>query len=284
MAIEIVTLAISILALAVSVLVFIDSRNKTKILKEQNEDNRKKTEIMENQLKLLQAQSESKQDIREAVKILEDIQERITKLNTIKYDWGDFGSIAPQRFLEMLHDSGTQSITWDVRPYAIFGKTVGDKGVLPSDAKTFDTFKVLFETLVPKSDTDFVISFISEPGIDLDEEHEIDEILVKDYVKDIYSLKSILDELKKVEKVVNMYNCTLLSDIQEVYHRILRCLFGIMGKSYKLEINPKTKARELPNHLLSFTCLGTWQDCVKDLKEKHNLRLFEITRRMRESM
>ena len=283
MAIEIVTLTISVLALVVSILVFVDSRSKTKILKEQNEDNRKKTEIMENQLKLLQAQSESKQYVRETFEIIENIQGKIAKLNTAKYDWGNFDKLASQRFLEMSHDSGSPTINWKVRPYSIFRKSIGES-YLQTDAKTFEAFKAIFETNVPKAETDFIISFLSDPKIESSDEKMITTILVKDYVKDIYSLKLILDELKKMEKVINMYDSSLVSDIEEVYGRILRCLFSVMGKDYVLEISSKIKAKELPNHLLTFICFNTWEECVKDLKEKHNLRLFDIKRRLSETV
>ena len=283
MALEIVTLAISVLALVLSILVFIDSRNKTKILKEQNEDNRKKTEIMESQLKLLQAQSESKQDIRNARKIIEGIQEGITKFDPSKYNWGDFGKIASKNLLEMLHDSGNPTLTWEGKPYAIFGKSVGYGEIITAEVKTFDTFKVLFETMVPKSDAEFLIRFISTPKIWLDSEHELDRILIKDYVKDIYSLKLMQEELNKVEKVVSMYDCALISDIQSVYYRILTRLFDAMRNKYTLEISSKIKAKELPNYLTRFISTDVWQDCVNELKETFEPRLFKITRQLRES-
>jgi hypothetical protein len=89
-----VTLILSVLALVVSLLGFLDNRSKTRILREQTEDNRNKTAIMQDQLKLLQEQSESKQDIRNAIAILGEVQERIAKFNVGKYDWGDFERVA----------------------------------------------------------------------------------------------------------------------------------------------------------------------------------------------
>ena len=281
MAIEIVTLTISILALAVSILVFIDSRNKTKILKDQNEDNRKKTEIMESQLKLLQTQSESKQDIRNTIKIIEGIQEGITKFDPSQYNWGNFG-IASQRLLEILHDSGGQNLTWEGNPYSIFGVVAGRDEIGLSTLKTFNAFKTFLETKIPKTDTDFTIRFISSPKIELDSEHEVRDILVEDYLKDIYSLKLMIEELKKVEKVVNMYDSSLVSDMQNVYHKILNSLFDAMSRQYTLEISSKIKAKELPNQLIKFISLDVWQDCVNELKEIKP-RLFEIIRQLRES-
>lgn len=282
MAIEIVTLTISILALAVSILVFIDNRNKTKILKDQNEDNRKKTEIMESQLKLLQKQSESKQDIRKTIKIIGGIQEGITKFDPSQYNWGNFGKIASQRLLEMLHDSGGQKLTWEGQPYMIFGVGAGREEYGISQLKTFNAFKVFLETKIPKTDTNFTIRFLSSPKIELDSEHELKDILVEDYLKDIYSLKLMLEELKKVEKVVNMYDSSLVSDIQSVYYKILNSLFDAMNRKYTLEISSKIKAKELPNQLIKFISLDVWQDCISRLKEIKP-RLFEITRQLRES-
>jgi hypothetical protein len=127
MEIQIVTLTLSILALIVSLLVFVD--------------NRKKTGIMEIQLKLLQEQSKSKQDTRKALEIVSELQEKIPKLGTKKYNWGDFG-IAPQRFLEMLHDSGHSRIIWEVTPYTLFGKSIGNgKGYSMQDIINFEAFK-----------------------------------------------------------------------------------------------------------------------------------------------
>ena len=283
MALEIVTLAIGIFALVVSILVFIDSRSKTKILREQNEDNRKKTEIMENQLKLLQAQSESKQDIRNALTIIEGIEEGINKFDPSLYNWGDFGKIAPQRLLEMLHDSGNPNLIWGGKPYAIFGTIAGHEEYGLSRLKTFDAFKVFFETMVPKTDTNFTIRFISTPKIELDSERELQDILVKDYVKDIYSLKLMIEELKRVEKVVNMYDCALVSDMQNTYLKILNSLFDAMSKGYTLDISSQIKAKELPNHLTKFISLDVWQGCVNELKKNFKSRLFEISRQLRES-
>jgi len=280
MTIEIVTLAISILALSVSILVFIDSRNKTKILKDQSEDNRKKTEIMESQLKLLQKQSESKQDIRNTIKIIEGIQEGITKFDPSQYNWGNFGKIASQRLLEVLHDSGGQTLTWEGMPYAIFGVAAGKS--LTSQMKTFNAFKAFLERKIPKKDTDFTIRFLSDPKIELDSEHELNYILVEDYLKDIYSLELMIEELKKVEKVVNMYDPSIVEDMQDVHYKILNSLFKAMGVKYKLEISSKIKVKELPNQILKSISLDVWQDCVNELKEMKP-RLFEIIRHLRES-
>jgi hypothetical protein len=84
----------------------------------------------------------------------------------------------------------------------------------------------------------------------LDSDHELDYVLVEDYGKDIYSLKLMLEELKKVEKVVNMYDSSLVSDMQNVYYKVLNSLFDAMQRHYTLEICSKIKAKELPNQLL----------------------------------
>ena len=282
MEIEIVALVISGSALAVSILVFIDSRNKTKILKEQNEDNRKKTEIMESQLKLLQAQSESKQDIRNAIMITEGVAEGIKKFDPSKYNWGDF-RVVPQKLLELLHDSGNPTLTWTGEPFMLFGTAAGSEEFGMSKLKTFDAFKVFFEIMLPRTGVDLTIRFLSTPKISLDANNELKDILVEDYVKDIYSLKLMIDELKKVEKVMNMYDCDIISDMQNIYYKILNSLFSAMNRKYQLEISSKIKAKELPNHLTKVISLDVWQDCIDELKKDFEPRLFEITRKLRES-
>jgi hypothetical protein len=278
----IVTLILSVLALVISLLGFLDNRSKTRILREQTEDNRNKTAIMQNQLKLLQEQSESKQDIRNATAILGEIQERIAKFNVGKYDWGDFGRLAPQKLLEALHDSGKQSIVWDVRPYSIFGRAVGDN--IMSEAKSFDAFRRLFETIAPVSKADLTIRFLSSPKIEINTDVEIQEVLVKDYVTDIYSLLVMYEKLKSVETVVDMYDHSLISDIQKVYFRITGALYERMNKSYELEISSKIKAKELPSHLLRFVSLDVWNGCVNELRDAIIPRISEATRRLRESV
>lgn len=277
-----VTLILSVLALVVSLLGFLDNRSKTRILKEQTEDNRNKTAIMQDQLKLLQEQSESKQDIRNAIAILSEVQERITKFNIGKYDWGDFGRVAPQKLLEALHDSGEQSIVWKVNPYSIFGKGVGDSIV--SEAKSVDAFRRLFERIVLDSKTDLTIRFLSSPKIEVNTDTEIGQVLVKDYVADIYSLVVMYERLKSVEKVVDMYDNSLISDIQKVYFRISGALYERMASSYKLEISSKIKTKELPNHIFKFVSLDIWNGCVNELKDVIIPRIFETTRRLRESV
>jgi len=277
----IVTLILSVLALVVSLLGFLDNRSKTRILREQTEDNRNKTVIMQDQLKLLQEQSESKQDIRNAIAILGEVQERIAKFNVDKYDWGDFGRVAPQKLLEALHDSGKQSIVWDVRPYSIFGKSVG--GTLFNEAKSVDAFRRLFETIVPDSKADLTIRFMSSPKIEVNTDVEIQQVLVKDYVTDIYSLVVMCERLKSVEKVVDLYDHSVISDIQKVYFRITGALYERMAKSYELEISSKIKTKELPSHLLRFVSLDIWNGCVNELRDIIP-RISEATRRLRESV
>lgn len=278
----IVTLILSVLALVISLLGFLDNRSKTRILKEQTEDNRNKTAIMQDQLKLLQEQSESKQDIRNAIAILGEVQERIAKFNVGKYDWGDFGRVVPQKLLEALHDSGKQSIVWKVNPYSILGKALGDN--LMSEAKNVDAFRRLFERIVPNSKTDLTIRFLSSPKIEVNTDTEIEQVLVKDYVADIYSLVVMYERLKSIEKVVDMYDHSLISDIQKVYFRISGALYEAMTGSYELEISSKIKAKELPSHLLRFVSLDIWNGCVNELKDVIIPRIFETTRHLRESI
>lgn len=287
----ILTLILSILALLISVLGFLDNRKKTKILKEQNEDNRKKTEIMEKQLNLvqeqtqiLQRQSESRQDIQKTLKIVNEIQEGIPKLGVEKYDWGDFGKFAPIRFLEMLHDSGETSISWEVYLGALFGKTVG-KGteMLRLDVNNFEAFERLFSDMVPKPETEFVIGYISTPKIMLNTDVEIDTIQVRDYVTEIYSLAIVYEKLKSVEKIVNMYDSSILLDIQKLYTRILNSLYENFAQDQEIKIESKIKTKDMKNHLLKFVSLDIWQECIKELKQNVSPRLIEITRHLRES-
>lgn len=279
----IITLILSALALVTSILVFLDNKNKTKILKDQNEDNRKKTGIMEKQLKLLQEQSESQQDVRNALKIVGEIQERIPKLGKEKYDWGDFGRIAPQRFLEMLHDSGEPSILWQVAPLFLFGHSIGS-GKIKGDVNNFEAFEKLFTEIAPKPGTEFAIGFISIPKIMLNSDVEISKIQVKDYLLEIYTLAVLYEKLNSVEKIVNMYDSSVLPDIQKLYTKALRALFEIFGFSKDIEINSKIKTKEMPSYLLGFISLDVWQECIKELKENIRPRLIEITRHLRESM
>lgn len=287
MEIEILTLVLSVvlsaLALAVSVLVFLDSRNKTKILREQNEDNRKKTEIMENQLKLLQEQSESKQDTRKALEIVSEIEERIHKLGVRKYNWGDFG-IAPQRFLEMLHDSGQSSIIWEVNSYSLFGKGIGTADdLLPHYVHSFEGFKKLLREMIPKPETKFTIAYISTPKIWLDPDNEIDKIQVKDYLMEVYSLGTMCKDLKSVEKVVSMYDASILSDLQELYSKALRALYKVFLKEHKIEIDSKIKTKDMQSHLLRFITFDKWKESIKELKKNIRPRLIKAMRDLQES-
>ena len=284
MEIEIVTLALSILALVVSVLVFLDSRNKTKILREQNEDNRKKTEIMESQLKLLQEQTESKQDTRKALNIVSEMQERIRNLGVEKYDWGDFGMV-PRKILEMLHDSGQSSIIWEVHPFTLFGIGIGRaEAPISFDVHSFEAFEKLFGEMVPKPETNFTIKYFSTPKIWVDTDNEIDAIQVKDYLMEVYSLGTMCEDLKSIEKVVSMCDASILSDLQKLYSKALRALYEAFLKYPKIEISSKIKTKDLQNHLLRFIAFDMWQESIKELKKDIRPRLIKVMKDLQESM
>jgi hypothetical protein len=280
----IITLILSIIALLISILGFLDNRKKTKILEDQNEDNRKKTEIMEKQLNLLQEQSESGQDMRNAVKVVSEIQEEISDLGTEKYDWGDFGRVAPQRFLEKLHDSGEPNIFWTITPLSLFGKSIG-KGetTFTKNVNNFEAFKRLFAEMVPKPQTDFTILFLSNPKIMLNPNVEIDKIQVKDYVTEIYSLTVMYDNLKRVEESVNMFDSSILPDIQRIYNKALASLYGIFEGDQEIEISSKIKTKDMQSYLLRFVPLDSWENCIKELKENTRPKMLETMRHLRES-
>lgn len=237
---------------------------------------------MQDQLKLLQEQFDSKQDIRNAIAVLSEVQEKITKFNVGNYDWGDFARVVPQKLLEVLHDSGRQSIVWKVNPYLIFGKGVGDS--ILSQVKSLDAFRRLFETIVPNPKADLTIHFLSSPKIKTNNDTEIEQVLVKDYVTDIYSLVVMCEQLKSVEKVVDLYDPSLISDIQKVYFSITEALYERMTGTYELEISSKIKTKELPSRLLAFVSLDIWNRCVNELRDVIIPRISEATRRLRESV
>jgi hypothetical protein len=263
-----VTLGLSLLALAISILGFFDNRSKTKIMK--------------SQLKLLQEQADSKQDIRKAIEVTDGIIAKIASFDVGKYDWGDFGRFASSYLLEFLHDSGEQSVVWRVSPLDIFDVTT----LLDSAAcgvRTFDVFRRLFEEKVPKADTDFTILFMSRPKIMLTPSEELSRIVVKDYVTDIYSLGIILAELKSVDNILSLYDPSLIDNVEEVYLRILEALYHRLTdrNHYELAISSKIKVKELPYQLLRFIAFDVWDECVDELKDKTRTRLFEVLRSMR---
>jgi hypothetical protein len=269
----ILTSILSILALLISILGFLD--------------NRKKTKILEKQLSLLQQQSESRQDTRNALKIVTEIQGEIARLGVEKYDWGDFGRTAPLRFLEMLHDSGEQSIVWKVHLITLFGKTIG-KGTgtvrMLEDIRNFEAFETLFAEMVPEPETTFIASYISTPQIMLNPDIEIDSLQVKDFVTEIYSLAIMYQKLNSAEKIVNMYDSSILLDIKKLYTKVLRSLYEKrFGEIQEIEINSKIKTKDMKNYLLRFVSLDTWQECIKELKENIKPRLIDVMRHLQES-
>jgi hypothetical protein len=263
-----VTLGLSLLALVIAILGFFDSRNKTKIMK--------------SQLKLLQEQADSKQDVRKAIEVADGIIAKIGSFDVGKYNWGDFGSFASSYLLEVLHDSGEPSVLWRVSALDIFGVTTLQDSAA-CGVRTFDVFRRLFEEMVPKADTDFNILFSSSPKIMQTPNKELMTIFVKDYVTDIYSLGIMVVQLKSVEDTLSLYDPSLFANVEEIYLRILDALYHKLTDKhrYELVISSKIKVKELPYQLLKFIAFDVWNECIDELRTKTRTRLYEVIRNMR---
>ena len=290
----IITLLLSISAIAISILVFIDNRNKTKImnkqlhlLEEQSNDNLNKTKIMNEQLLLLKEQSEGKQDLRNAAKKITNIRDKIAALDRIKYDWGVFGKLASQSLLEQLHDSGSQKITWKVYPNMLFGQ-------FTMLLDSFDKFLKFFEEKIPalkkNSEPIFpnslepVVNFSSTPKIEETPNVPVEKIVVKDYFEAIYSLKIIHDELESIAKTVNLYDSSLIEETQKIYLKILKAFYKRTQATTELEISTQIKAKELPEYVLKILAFDIWKQCVNELQETVTPRLCEVEKRIMASV
>ncbi len=290
----IITLLLSITAIAISILVFIDNRNKTKImnkqlhlLEEESKDNINKTKIMNEQLLLLKEQSEGKQDLRNAAKIVTNVREKIAALDRIRYDWGAFGKFASQSLLEQLHDSGSQKITWTVYPNMMFGQ-------FTMLLDSFNKFVKFFEEKIPAMNKnpqpalfpilEPIVNFSATPKIEENPNVTVEKILVKDYAGAIYSVKIMHDELESIAKTINLYDNSLIEEIQKIYLKMLKAFYERTQKTSELEISTQIKAKELPEYILRIVAFDVWKQCVNELREKITPRLCEVEKRIMASI
>lgn len=237
-------------------------------------DNRKKTRIMSNQLMLLQEGAESKKEIREAIRVIDNIQEKITKMVTATYDWGDFKSVY-LKLLEKLHDSGNPIITWAVSIYSIFEYKL-------SDFRSFDSFRNFFEKSVREIKPHALKSpwfrFKSMPDV------EIDYIYVGEYVEDLYSILVIYKQLKNAEKIVNVYDQYVIPDILEIYLKMLKSFYDTINRKTKLTISSKMKTEQMSDYLLKIVAFDLWKNCVSSMHYDVMPRLYEIKGQMLRSL
>lgn len=257
-----ISLLFSILAFLVSILVFWDNRNKT--------------EIMKNQLGLLQEQMESKKDVRDAIRAIGEVQKAIEAIDTDRYDWGDFGGTSYISILENLHDSGESAIKWKV-----FFVNVLEMFLLQK--VSFEQFRRLFEDEVSKANKRLIVTFDSEPKIEASPEVEVNTIDLTGYFKDIYSVRMMQERLKGVEKVVNLYDSTLITGIGELYLKALKAFYVRMENGAELTISRKMKTAEIGDLLLTFVALDNWKLCVDELRGSVTQRLYDIERHLIES-
>lgn len=260
-----ISIALSILAILISIFVFAD--------------NRKKTRIMTEQLKITQEQVESKKEIRNFMKTISDVQEKITKITSMSYDWGDFGFIAYLRLLETLHDSGKTIITWKVKTLWFLGEVVLESS---SEWTSFDSFLKRFEKLVSDPKTKMVIQFWSNPKLGASEGVEQKEIDVRDYFRDILLLQRISDELRSNKKIIGLYDISIPDDIQEIYLKIMRIIHQRILSGYELIIKPEMKTKDISNYLLTLIGFDVWTECIQDINGQIIPRLFDMQRRMLE--
>jgi len=258
-----VSLLFSILAFLVSILVFWDNRNKTKIMK--------------NQLGLMQEQTEGKQDIRDAIKTTGEVLKTIETINIRRYDWGDFGGVSYLRLLEKLHDSGESSIKWNV----FFLQFLGDSLLKKF---SFEQFRRLFEDKVSEAGRELTAMFSSEPKIEASPDVEVKVIPLKDYFSDLYSVRLIEERLKSAEKIVNLYDRSLIADIDELYLKVLKSISERIQNGTELVITRKTKTSSLPDLLLTIVAFDVWIQCVDELRGNIKQRLYDIRKQMLESI
>ena len=237
-------------------------------------DNRKKTRIMSNQLMLLQEGAESKKEIREAIRVIDNIHEKITKMVTATYDWGDLG-IVYLRLLEKLHDSGNPIITWEVSIYSIFEHKL-------SDFRSFDSFRNFFE----KSAFEIELRALKKPYFRFKSmpDVDIDYIYVGEYVEDLYSILEMHKQLKNTEKIVNVYDQYVIPDILEIYLEMLKSFYDTIKRKTKLTISSKIKTEQMSDYVLKIVAFDLWKNCVSSMQNDVMPRLYEIKRQMLRSL
>lgn len=246
-------------------------------MKQQLVTTNKQLEITNKQLGILQEQAESKKEIRKAMKAISKVLGIASNINLEKHDFGVFENVAYLRLLEYLHDSGGKTITW--RPHAafVFGKFFASS---LTEWNNFDSFLNIFEKAVTDSGRKLEIGFVSNPKLMATPKSELEEIQVSDYVKDIYSLRIAYDEIASIEKVISVYDRSLLNDIQTIYFKILKTLQERLLSGCEIEISTNMKTRDLPEYLLRFIAYDAWKECIKDLNEHIVPRLNEIQRHL----
>lgn len=231
---------------------------------------------MNSQLKLLQEETESKREIREAIRVIDLLTEGIAKIDTSKYDWGDFGGISYLRLLEILHDSGRNSITWNVKIKSVFDCKLD---AFPN----FDSFRKVFEKTM-HNNWDARIVFSSSPKIEASPNVEVDDIDIKDYSTDIYNILMVHENLKRIERIVNLFDRYLTSEVLDIYIKMLKTFYVAITDEIKLTISSEIKTEKLPYYLLNIIAFDIWQECVSNLKGNIIPRLYEVKRHMLESL
>jgi hypothetical protein len=100
---------------------------------------------------------------------------------------------------------------------------------------------------------------------------------------EIHTLGQLCKNLKGVERVVNMYDASIMADLQRIYSKALRALYKVFSREQIMEINSKIKTKEMQSYLLSFITFDKWQESLKELKKNIRPRLIEVMRHLQES-
>lgn len=265
---DLLSLVLAVFALLVSLLVFWD--------------NRKKTQIMKAQLKLLQEETEGKREIRNAIKIIDSIHDKIRGFQTA-FDLGDYAWVYI-RLMERLHDSGRNILPLRIKVMAI-------NEYKPQSFGSFDVFRKKFEKMAQMVDKGIPINskgvFIEIGDVEIDFEStptlEVDRIHIGEYVSQIYSLFLMSNELQKIEKLVNLYDNLIIRDICDTYSDMLNSFFNAIRTEHRFKINLKMKSRQILEEPLKMIALDSWKRVVSKMQENILPRLHEIKRQLLES-
>lgn len=282
MDLSLISLVLSVLALIIALLVL--------------REHRKKTRIMNDQLRLQQEEDEIKREIRDAMRLLDGMLGRIAKLKTM-YDFGEFGSIVPLRLIEKLRDCGEDILPLRINVYEV-------DGCPTSSFSSFESFQDFFENkaekfrkymrhnafmrallnVIGKISTRFKPCDQISARIRTMPEIEMNDIEIGKYMHEIYFIRWMHKELRRIEKSVNMFDRSVIPDILGIYHRMLRSIFDSVKNEHTLNISPNMESKQMLEELLKVVGLNSWRQCVSNMQNIIVPRLYDLKKQMLQSL